>query len=55
MLFLLFVFLVSIGCIPSISGHKPRILSEKLNMCNFDANMQAFAVKAGMGCENWCP
>ena len=46
---------VPIGHSHNISRHKPRIPSQKINMCDFVASTQAFVVKAGIACEDWCP
>ena len=39
----------------SISWHRPRIPSQKFNMCDFVASTQAFIAKAGIACDHWCP
>ena len=39
----------------SISGHRPRIPSQKFNTYDFVASTQVFVAKAGIACEHWCP
>ena len=43
---------VSIGHSHSISRHKPRIPSQKFNMC---LHAQAVVAKIGIDCDHWCP
>ena len=46
--FLCPALLIPIGHSHSILWHRPRITSQKFNMCDFVA-------KAGIACEHWCP
>ena len=54
-LFLYPAFSVSIGCSHKISRHKPRIPSEKFNVCYSHASTQASIAKVGFVCEHWYP
>ena len=45
----------SIDLSHSISRHRPLKPSQKFNMCDFVASSQAFAAKAVIACDHWCP
>ena len=51
------IFFVScvVGFYRSQSQRIAAQASQKFNMCDFVASSQAFAVKAGIACDHWCP